>query len=82
MPDLPIIVTRDGYAWIHFGGKISGPYVADLTPDGQIRDGATNASDPQGIPLNPIGCLGGKVHEVENPYLPPDPAALTADPQD
>lgn len=71
MNENPLLVTDGQYIFAHVGGKSYGPFVAALTPDGQIKDVIANSNCPQGVPFNPKHCKGGKIHRVTNPIFPP-----------
>lgn len=68
----PLLVTDGHYIWLHHMDMKIGPLVAHLTEDGQIAYPEKNAKDPHGVPVNPAGCIGGKIHTVDNPMFPPN----------
>ena len=58
----PILVTSDKrYVWAHVDGRVLGPFNYPSSPE-------SNYDDPHGLPFNPTACIGGKIHEVSNPY--------------
>lgn len=67
-----LLVTDGQYVFAHIEGEgVAGPFSAVLTEDGQVRDVVINRYDPNGLPFNPVDCVGGRVHSVVNPLFPP-----------